>query len=88
VQSADERSKMDSQKLAHICQSELHVGDIEITKCIMLGKLSQSRTRPVLITVPSVNARSTILKNVSSLRKSENFKNVYISPDLTACERT
>ena len=61
VQSADERSKLNSQKLAHLCQSELHVGDIEITKCNRLGKLSQSKVRPVLLTVPSVNVRSTIL---------------------------
>ena len=87
MQSGDERSKLDTQKLAHLFQSELNVGDIEITKCIRLGKVSQTRTRPVLITVPSVNVRSIILKNASSLRKSVNFKNVYISPDLTVKER-
>ena len=87
VQSADERSKLDSQKLVHLCKSELHVGDFEIKKCIRLGKLSQSRARPMLIAVPSVNVRYTILKNATSLRKSENFKNDYISPDLTVKQR-
>ena len=86
VQSVAERSKLDSEKLAHLFQSEFHIGDVEVTKCIRLGKLSQTRVRPVLITVPSVNARNAILRNASSLRKSENFKNVYISPDMTVKE--
>ena len=34
----------------------------------------------------TVNVRSTILKNASSLRKSENFKNFNLSPDLTVKE--
>lgn len=87
AQSAAERSKKDSEKLIHLFQTEFRMEEIEVTKCIRLGKITQNRVRPVLITIPSVKARSTILKNASSLRKSENFKNVYISPDLTIKER-
>ena len=86
VQSIAERSKLVSEKLAHLFQTEFHIGNVEVTKHIRLGILSQTRVRPVLITVPSVNARIAILRNASSLRKSENFKNVYISSDMTVKE--
>ena len=82
-----ERSKLDSTKLAHLFQSEFRIGDFELTKCIRLGKVSQIRPRPVLLTIPNANVRSTILRSASSLRKTENFKNVYISPDMTVKER-
>jgi len=48
------------------------------------GNLSQ---RPASITIPNASVRSAILRNASSLRKSENFKNIYISPHLSVKER-
>ena len=86
-QSATERIKLDSEKLAHLFHSEFHIENIEITKCIRLGKPNQDRARPVLITIPNANVRSTILRNASSLRKTEKFENVFISPDMTVKER-
>ena len=60
-QTTTERTKSDSDKLVHLFHSEFHIENIEITKCIRLGKPNQNRARPVLITIPNVNVRSTIL---------------------------
>ena len=49
-----ERSKLDSVKLAHLFQTEFRIGDFELSKCICLGKVSQTRPRPVLITIKNV----------------------------------
>ena len=59
--SATERTKLDSKKLAHLFNSEFHIENIEITKCIRLGTPNQNRARPVSITIPNSNVRITIL---------------------------
>ena len=63
AQTATERSKSDMNVLAQLLHSELHVDDVEITKCIRLGKATQNKPRPVLITVLDANKRSSILRN-------------------------
>ena len=87
AQSAAERSKLDSEKLVRLFQTELRIGDVELSKCTRLGKLSQTRARSGLITISNASVRGAVLRGASSLHKSENFKIVYISPDMSVKER-
>jgi len=87
VQTATERSQSDLDCLSELFHSEFHIDNVEVTKCIRLGKAIQNKARPVLISVVDSAKRSSILRNASSLCKSEHHKNVYISPDLTIKER-
>jgi len=87
VQTTSERSEVDKNNLTQLFHSELRIEDVEITKCIRLGKTIQNKARPVLITIPNSNKRSSILRSASSLRKSEHHKDTFISPDMTPRER-
>jgi len=83
VQTTSERSNIDRNNLTQLFHSELHIENVEITKCIRLGRATQNKTRPVLITIPDSNS---ILRSASSLRKSEHHRNTFISPDMTPRE--
>jgi len=88
VHTNTERSRSDIGTLARLFHSQLGIQeDVEITKCIRLGKVDQNKARPVLITIPDGSKRSLILRNASSLRKTEHHKHTYISPDMTPKKR-
>jgi len=75
--------------VTQLFHSELHINSVKITKCIHLGKVIQNKVRPVFITVLDSTKRSSILHNTNFLckSKSENHKNILISPDMTLKER-
>ena len=49
--------------------------------------IGQGKARPLLITVVNANQRNFIWRNASKLRKSSQYKNVYISSDLSPKQR-
>src|SRR6266536_5461438 len=48
-----------------------------------LGRVKPSSTRPIRVIMANTDSRSEILKSCPDLRKHEEYKKVYISPDLT-----
>ena len=82
-----ERSKLNSVKLAHLFQTEFCIRDFELSKCICLGKVSQIRPRPVLITI-SLPMLETLFSGVPLLFESLRILRIFIiSPDMTIKEQ-
>ena len=65
----------------------LRLDGVKVSKIYRLGKKQDNKTWPLLVALDSFNVKKTILSNSSSLRKSEYWKDVFISPDLTPKER-
>ena len=52
-----------------------------------LGKKVENKSRPLLVSLDTPSMRGTLLSKSATLRKSEHWKNVFVSPDLTPKER-
>ena len=48
-----------------------------------IGKLDESKPRPLRIVVKSLDGKKEILSRAKDLKNAENFKRMFISPDLT-----
>eukprot|EP00116_Pleurobrachia_bachei_P009289 sb/3469551/ len=58
-----------------------------MTSCLRLGTASEGKTRPVKVSFESRDSLLVLLKKASVLRNSENYKRVYLKPDLSYDER-
>ena len=67
--------------------SELKIENIDFLKCIRLGKLVENKSRPLLISLSDIATKNSILKKANKLRKNTQYKDVFITPDLTKKER-
>jgi len=61
--------------------------DVNLSRVSCLGRKNESKTRPLLITVDDVVARSTFLSHSRKLHNFDQYKNVYLAPDRTKMER-
>lgn len=77
----EERLLADSDKLASLASS-LDIQNLKPYKIIRLGKVG-NRPRPVKVIGLSSLHREALLFSASGIRKFNEFKNVYIKPDLT-----
>ena len=48
-----------------------------------IGKLDESKPRPLRLVVISLDGKKKILSRAKDLKNVENFKRMFISPDLT-----
>ena len=71
----------------NIVTNGLGLDGIRVSKLFRLGKKQDNKTQPLLVTLDLFNLKKSILSKSSSHRKSEHWKDVYISLDLTAKER-
>ena len=67
--------------------SELKIESIQVLRAIHLGKCKDSGPRVLKVTLDNEKSKWRIIKEAIKLRNSANWKNVYISPDLTRKER-
>lgn len=83
-----ERKKKDIKEIERLAE-ELDVEDIEIDECEIsrVGRLDSDRPRLLRFKCDDADARRQLLKNSKNLRKSHQFQNVYINPDLTHFQR-
>ena len=56
----------------------------EVTR---IGRYVAGKTRPIRVKVSSFESRSEILKRTRKLENCDNFKGVFIAPDLTQKQR-
>jgi len=61
--------------------------DVNLSRVSRLGHKNESKTRPLLITVDDMVARSTFLSHSRKLRNFDQYKNVHLAPDRTKMER-
>ena len=84
-----DRNMADTDKINNIISNVLGLDEVHIIKTIHLGGRGQSRTtKPILIFAAMDNEirKQTILALVKSLRDTDDWKHIYISPDLTPKE--
>ena len=53
-----------------------------------IGAKAESKIRPIVVKVSSLQAKEKILKKSAALRDHQQSKDVYIKPDLTKLQRT
>ena len=85
--SAPDRQLADSNSFTELVGSEFKISNLEISKCVRLGKPKNDKPTPLLVTVADNAIRRQILRNAKHLRHSNTYKCVFISPDLTLQER-
>ena len=85
-----DRNKGDTDKINNMISNVLGIDEVHILKTIRLGGRGQSRTtkpRLILATVDTPIRKRAILASAKFLRDIEDWKNIYISPDLISKER-
>ena len=66
---------------------QFNITNLEINKCFRLGRFQNDKLRPLLVTLTDSSASGQILKSAKTLRTSNTYERMYISPDLTPKER-
>lgn len=84
--SAADKNQKDVSKLCSIIRSELSV-NIRVKKAFRVGRRMPERPRLLIVTLESVEAKMELLKLASQLRSSDEWRTLYINPDLTQKER-
>ena len=77
----------DQTRFSNLVRSQFNTENINISKAIRIGRSTNGRPRPLLVTLLDDSSRRYILQNAKSLRNNSTYNNVYISPDLTPKER-
>ena len=74
----------DIDQVAEILSTGLHMDfDRHISSMYRIGKIDENKPRPLRIVVNSLDGKKEILSRAKELRNVENFKRMFISPDLT-----
>lgn len=93
--SVKEQKEEDQAVCMDIFVNELKVEDVEIVEAVRLGKKEENvrederKPRPLLVKISEVEKKWEIIKNAKKLKdtRKENYRRVFISPDLTPKER-
>ena len=80
--SLDERKESDKNNLQQIVQY-LTDEAVDIKNVTRVAKAKPSAPRMVKFTVKDEESKRSLLRKATSLRKSPNFKEIYIGPDST-----
>ena len=84
------RSTADALSVAKLIRDGLNIEDVEFTRTIRLGGKGQNRAnkpRLILATMSTPMRKRAILASAKTLRSTDEWANIYISPDLTPKER-
>ena len=65
----------------------LHIGTINLKKVERIGKLSEGKTRPLKITLKTVEDKGKILTNLRHLKGKPEFDSIHVTEDFTFNER-
>ena len=85
--SPTEKSQQDQEKFSRILKDEFHLSGVAVEKCVRLGKPTNNRPRLLLVALHDFQQKRDILRNAKQLQNSNEWGNIYISPDLTPKER-
>jgi len=79
------RKKEDIKQINNLLQNHMEVSPT-VTNAIRLGK-HRERPRLLRVTVSSESEKATVLRNTFKLRRGQETKNIFISPDMTPREQ-
>ena len=80
----------DIKRADEMLQYDVNMSDVKITKVIRLGgrgQNKQNKPRLILATLNNPDRRRAILAAARTLRHTDDWANIYISPDVTPLER-
>ena len=76
----------EEQNFADLCKCIVKV-DLNIQKIFRIGCKDSTRVRPLLVRFTSEDSKLTVLSDAPCLRFHDNYKKVFIAPDITKFER-
>lgn len=76
------------KQCAHDLTKAIGIDDKSIINCIRLKTKSTDKPPPMLVELESSLIKETALTNARKLRDRDEYKDVFIGPDLTLAERT
>jgi len=76
----------DKAQFVELCKSAFDI-TIGITKVIRLGRKTDNKSRPLLVSMEDAAHIANILSRAPSLRRHAQYKNIYIAPDMTKFQR-
>ena len=82
---APEKSS-EEQSFADLCKHIVEV-DLNIQKIFRIGRKDSNRIRPLLVCFTSEETKLSVLSSAPRLRFHDDYKKVYIAPDMTKFER-
>ena len=85
-ENARERAKGDAEKLKVMIQESMRLV-VRTTKCFRVGKKTDDKPRLLIITLDDLDTKHDILRYARGLQNSDDYGNIYITPDLTKAER-
>ena len=84
--SLKERSEKDIRQFQELVKDTFRL-NVRVTKSFRVGKAVPNRHRLLIVTLESPDMKHDLLQLAPQLRKSSNWVNIYITPDLTKAER-
>ena len=84
--SVKEKADKDANQFKVMVQDEFKL-NVQVTKAFRVGKSDPDKPRLLVVALENVDTKLDILKQASELRHSNEWRNVYITPDLTWQER-
>ena len=91
IESDDEKAEVcsehDKTSFGQLSKNELGIENLTPEKIIRLGKRESGRTRPLLVTLPTVLDKRKLMSSLHKLKNSATFKNISVTHDLTKEER-
>ena len=85
-ENARERAKGDAEKFKVMIQESMRLV-VRTTKCFRVGKKTDDKPRLLIITLDDLDTKHDILRHARDLRNSDDYGNIYITPDLMKAER-
>ena len=77
----------DRSQFIDLCNTVFSI-KVRIVKSLRLGKRKDSKPRPFLITMESIQDKEIVTSNSYILRRHELYKTVFVSPDMTKYQRS
>ena len=74
----------DLEMIKEVINQGLHMDAARhVESVVRIGKLIEGKTRPVRVKFNTQESRNNVLKRAKDLKDSNEFKRIYVSPDLT-----
>ena len=84
--SPKDKAEKDEQKFKEMIRESMKM-NVHPSKSFRVGKKIEGKDRLLIITVESVDVKQDILRSATELRNTEEWRNVFITPDMTRQER-
>ena len=81
-----ERVKNDTETFDKIIKGEFNLR-VKVSRAVRLGKKQEGKNRLLLVTVGNFEEEKDLLRLAKNIQQSDEWSNIYISPDLTPKER-